>query len=198
MRSLPRSLDNTCGRILSGIGEEHRELAITALRWLAVSEQPLQVNEPAEAAIIQLTLVILNDHDRLTDFRGILQVLSSLVITWKETQPFKSPFGKPLGEGNASVDRAIQGEHASTILEDEPHQYRTGDTRPTFEVVRLDHMSVKEYQNSSRIPAGSAAMFVVNETLARDFTIQTCFQYIKYYNPMGLRYILINLGSLSI
>jgi hypothetical protein len=169
LRSLPRSLDNTCSRILSGIGEEHRELAITALRWLVVSKRPLMFNELAEAAMIQLTLAILNDDDRLTDLRGILQVLSTLVVTWKETQPFKSPFKKPLGEGTASVDRAIQGEHASTILEDKPHQYQTGDTRPTFEMVRLDHMSVKEYLNSSRIPASSVAMFVVNEILARGF-----------------------------
>jgi hypothetical protein len=57
----------------------HRE-AIAALQWLAFSEQPLSIEELAEAAVINLKAdPPFAPEERLSDPRDILQILSSLV-----------------------------------------------------------------------------------------------------------------------
>jgi hypothetical protein len=83
LETLPRTLDETYERILKGISEEDSPIAARGLRWLVFSKRPLQVEELAEAAILNPDAECLLDiGDRFDDPRDILHVLSSLVTTY--------------------------------------------------------------------------------------------------------------------
>lgn len=85
MKSLPKDLDETYARILLGIDDSYRQLAFTALQWLAFSEVPLKTEELAEAAIINPQAeVSLDLEDRFQDSDDILTILSSLVTVSTE------------------------------------------------------------------------------------------------------------------
>ena len=78
--SLPKSLDETYTRLLLKIDSEYRREAYVALQWLAFSFRPLQVEEIAEAVMIQPGRFSLRAEERLRDPRDILEICSSLVV----------------------------------------------------------------------------------------------------------------------
>jgi hypothetical protein len=56
LKSLPKTLDETYKRILSAINEEHRVIAVAALRWLCFSKRTLTIEELAEATVFSATV----------------------------------------------------------------------------------------------------------------------------------------------
>ena len=89
LKQLPRTLDETYDRILLRIPEEDRQMARSALLWLAFSERPLYLDEVAEAAILSPGFCTLNPEDRLFDSHDIIDMCSGLVtsvpgIKWEE------------------------------------------------------------------------------------------------------------------
>ena len=80
LKNLPKTLDDTYARILTNIDEDYEQEARRALLWLAFSERPLDIDEVAEAAVV-------NPHsdrpfdpeERLRDSHAVLEILTSLV-----------------------------------------------------------------------------------------------------------------------
>jgi hypothetical protein len=86
LATLPRTLDQTYDRILTGIGEEYSEYAMRILQWLTFSARPLSVEEVAEVVAIDVTRDPAFDRDEvLEDQLEVLDICSSLVtITTNE------------------------------------------------------------------------------------------------------------------
>jgi hypothetical protein len=86
LATLPRTLDQTYDRILTGIGEEYAEYAMRILQWLTFSARPLSVEEVAEVVAIDVTRDPAFDRDEvLEDPLEVLDICSSLVtITTNE------------------------------------------------------------------------------------------------------------------
>ena len=75
--SLPATIDETYNRLLRQLDGSQQE-AIAALQWLAFSRHPLQVEELAEACIIEPeTEPQVDDKERFPP-REILEISSSL------------------------------------------------------------------------------------------------------------------------
>jgi hypothetical protein len=97
LKSLPKTLDDTYARILSGINDKYHQKAIAALQWLAFSERPLLIEELAEAVVINPRAdPPFDPEDRLDDPHYILQILSSLVVL--STTDWLKPKGKAIEE----------------------------------------------------------------------------------------------------
>ena len=74
--SLPKTLDETYERVLTGIDDSDRELAIVAFQWLAFSARPLRLDELAEALAVRPGST---QMDNLFTPQDILTICSSLV-----------------------------------------------------------------------------------------------------------------------
>lgn len=80
--SLPRTLDETYERILTGIRPESQQEAIAALTWLVYSKRPMSVSELAEASVIDIastTIQPFEIDERLFNPKSILEILSGLI-----------------------------------------------------------------------------------------------------------------------
>lgn len=85
LKSLPKDLDETYARILLSIDDSYRQVAFTALQWLAFSARSLRIEELAEAVIINPQAEVpLDLEDRFHDPHAILVILSSLVTASSE------------------------------------------------------------------------------------------------------------------
>jgi hypothetical protein len=117
LATLPRTLDQTYNRILSGINEEHSEYAIRILQWLTFSARPLSVKEVAEVVAINVTRDPAFDRDEaLEDPLEALNICSSLVtITTIEAEGIFRPAQQIISLAHYSVqeylvsDRIKQG-----------------------------------------------------------------------------------------
>lgn len=87
LKTLPKTLDETYQRILEGIDEKDRQLTPSALQWLVYFDQPLSVEQLAEAAILKPDVdppFIVSD--RFENPQDVLQVLSSLVTIYVDEE----------------------------------------------------------------------------------------------------------------
>ncbi|KAL9116967.1 MAG: hypothetical protein Q9187_006501, partial [Circinaria calcarea] len=89
LQTLPKTLDETYGRILLNMPEDYRTLAFTALQWLAFSERPLRLEEVAEVVAVKPGCSIFQEIDRLFDPWEILTVCSSLVVFSETTKEMR-------------------------------------------------------------------------------------------------------------
>ncbi|KAJ5503731.1 hypothetical protein N7463_006605 [Penicillium fimorum] len=81
LQCLPQTLDEIYERILCGIDEESRSIALTALQFLTISSRPVDLDELSEMVAIKPGVSVLVEIDRLFDPADILGVCSSLVTT---------------------------------------------------------------------------------------------------------------------
>ncbi|KAI4125302.1 MAG: hypothetical protein LQ347_005424 [Umbilicaria vellea] len=81
LKQLPKTLDETYDRILLNIAEEDKQMARSALLWLAFSERPLYLDEVAEAAILSPECCTLDPGDRLLDPHDIIDICSGLITS---------------------------------------------------------------------------------------------------------------------
>ena len=80
LESLPETLHKTYDRILRNIDAQDQEKARHALIWLAFSKRPLEIEEVANAAVLDPQAITTFDPDeRLFDPNSILEILGSLV-----------------------------------------------------------------------------------------------------------------------
>lgn len=87
LKSLPRGLDATYGRILERIIEDcSRDDAFSALQWLAYAVRPLRIEEVAETIAIRPGASSLDEDDKLFEPEAILGTCSSLVTMFRETR----------------------------------------------------------------------------------------------------------------
>jgi hypothetical protein len=80
LRSLPKTLEETYGRILAGIDENYRDYAIRILQFLAYSEQPLAIEEAVDALAVDPSGETPFDPElRMPQPQDIMKKCSSLV-----------------------------------------------------------------------------------------------------------------------
>ena len=161
LQSLPKTLDETYDRILLNIKEENYHEALSALTWLLFSNEPLQIEEIAEAMVIDVSAdPPFDPHERLFNPESVLTLLSSLVsVTRTGTTSFLDP-------ENGIFDK-VQG---------------------TVKTIHLAHFSVKEYLTSSRIKNGSASRFFIEASMANQMILHSCLCYIDHSrSSMGTR-----------
>jgi ankyrin repeat domain-containing protein 50 len=152
LKSLPSTLDDTYTRLFLEIDEAYRNDAKNALLWLAFSERSLQINELAEATVLNPESDLpLDLQERFLDPQCVIQILSSLVTV--------------------SSDR-----EQDPILD-----MRNTNTVGLFDMVTLAHFSVKEYLISERIQNSQAQCFAVSKSAAHCFIAKCCILYILQY-----------------
>ncbi|RMY35726.1 hypothetical protein D0866_04409 [Hortaea werneckii] len=80
LEDFPRTLGETYGRMLSDIGENYQQEALTLLQWLAYAKSPPTLGELAEAASINPDEQDCVDADNRGGIEEILNPLSALVV----------------------------------------------------------------------------------------------------------------------
>lgn len=82
LASLPKTLDETYERILTGIMVENETEALRLLQWLTYSNRPLRIEEVAEALAMDDLLVrpYLNHENRLVDPHDTLTICPDLIV----------------------------------------------------------------------------------------------------------------------
>ncbi|MCJ1347463.1 hypothetical protein MMC31_005688 [Peltigera leucophlebia] len=85
LESLPETLHKTYNRILQNIDAQNREMACHALTWFASSKRPLEIEDVANAAVLDPEANTAFEPDkRLFDPNSILEILGSLVTPSSE------------------------------------------------------------------------------------------------------------------
>lgn len=82
LASLPKTLDETYERILTGIVVENETEALRLLQWVTYSNRPLRIEEVAEALAMDDLLVrpYLNHENRLVDPHDTLTICPDLIV----------------------------------------------------------------------------------------------------------------------
>jgi len=83
LRDLPRGLDATYNRMLDRVDPEYEKQVASVLKWLAFSVRPLQLEELAEAFIMDLDTerpITFDESERLFTAEDVLTYLPGLVV----------------------------------------------------------------------------------------------------------------------
>ncbi|RMX74849.1 hypothetical protein D0869_12191 [Hortaea werneckii] len=176
LRSLPKTLDETYERILCAVEERYRPEALTLLRWITYSRTPLTLGELAEAAIIDPSGEGTVDIDNRGDIEDSVDILSGLVLIYKEILTSKEHHGFGFYDHySIDVGQDLSSEPLlETAIEDL--------TLNPKSKVRLAHFSVKEYLESKRILDGTAKDFHLDAAKEHRILAQSCVTYIIHYN----------------
>jgi hypothetical protein len=199
---LPETLDETYERMLLDIDEEYHEVAIIALRWLALAERPLSLLELEEACITSHEQKPYVDEENRAEPGSIIHILSSLVLVPEDFYDwFDSLDDAPDGE-LASPEPASKSSHDDYKNSDSYKEwYRYGRIsyppwdspasspsihietpkeryqRLTSQKVRLAHFSIQEYLCSDRITHGKASLFAIKPARDHRRLSQDCIAY---------------------
>ncbi|KAI6805580.1 hypothetical protein KC332_g6212 [Hortaea werneckii] len=177
LRTLPKTLDETYDRILCAIEERYWQEALTLLRWITYSKEPLTLRELAEAAIIDPSGEGTVDVDNQGDIEGPVNILSSLILTYEEENGY-FPVGEYLG-AKESQDVSLNNVSICSDSTDSGHALsETGFNSK----VRLAHFSVKEYLESKRILKSTAKAFHMDRAREHRFLAQSCITYLMHYS----------------
>ena len=181
LESLPDTLDETYMRILRNIHKEYQQEVRRALLWLAFSKKPLQVQEVAEAAVIDPQLPAFDPEDRLCDPpNDILEILGSLVTVSAKAVSGDSP------DGESDWD-----DYSTSDLDNPTYQSSRNPNHASDDLsareIKLAHFSVKEYLVSQRIRDSEASNFGFTDVPANQFMAESCLLYIYHYDASGLK-----------
>lgn len=157
LETLPRTLDETYEQILLRIDESHRENALRILQWLSFSARPVSVQEAAEVLAVDIGDYPHFDHDqKLFDPLDVL-LLCSTLITKEQPSTF----------------------NMFEIMSSTYNEYSFNHPKDTW-VIRLAHLSVKDYLVSTRIRSSKASCFATDMKLANSMIAQTCITYLLH------------------
>ena len=148
LSSLPRSLDETCERMLCDI--EYPEDARRILTLLCFASRPLSVQELIDGVAVEITSSEgLNRKRRLQDSIAIRDICGSLIDFSLDAIP---------------PTRYLHRELTTTV-----------ELTPT---VRIAHFSVQEYLESDRIRHQKAGIFSLRSAMAHDEIAHICLVYL--------------------
>jgi hypothetical protein len=83
LKELPKTLDETYDRILTGISSQDHDDVYSVIQMLAVSQRPLTIDEVAEALTIDYENETFDrEEGGFMNKYDILKMCSSLVILW--------------------------------------------------------------------------------------------------------------------
>jgi ankyrin repeat domain-containing protein 50 len=82
LADLPKGLDATYDRMLQGIHPSHQKRVASTLKWLAFSFRPLNLNEVAEAFVLDHERPVpIDESEKLFEPEDVLKYLQGLIIT---------------------------------------------------------------------------------------------------------------------
>ncbi|GIZ48213.1 hypothetical protein CKM354_001128200 [Cercospora kikuchii] len=163
---LPPTLDATYERILVGISDEMRDVAVKLLRWLAYAQYPLSLYE-----LVDATTIVLSDEeyveveerpgedDLLAVLSGLVTVIDSEDVKSQSITNSHHPFPEM---GNTEYSKCQQVEKNTRI--------------------RLAHFTVKEYLESKRIVQSSAKGFHFESAKEQETLAKSCLVYLEHYS----------------
>jgi hypothetical protein len=163
LKTLPETLEETYDQILLRVEESHLQSTLKVLQWLAFAAMPVTIEAAAEVLAVDLGMEPCYDPDsRLFNPRDVMILCSSLVtrvtISVKDVRETLWTRNDPYLE---MYDRLE--------MEDFKH-----------EIIRLAHLSVKDYLVSDRITFSKAHQFAIDARLANTFIAQTCLVYLLH------------------
>lgn len=150
--TLPKTLEDTYEQILLRINEDHRGSALKILQWLCFAARPVTIQEAAEVLAVDLDGPCYDPELKPLDPRDILFLCSTLVTS------------------------------ATFSAADEPEILPTYDeydfVYDESQVIRLAHLSVKDYLLSGRIKSTKVSFFAVEPRLTNLLITQSCLVYL--------------------
>jgi ankyrin repeat protein len=168
LKRMPETLDQTYDRILQAVPGLHQPFVQSALHWLAFATRPLQLQELAEASVVDPDGETFNaDHSRLFDENLILELCGPLVTS-------------STVEYNRSSTDWLTDKISAEVGQASPALF--GGARTEFSVVSLSHFSVKEYIASPRLQKGALSSYHASRRLANSFLAKSCLIYLLNFN----------------
>ena len=191
IEQLPKTLDEFYNRILLDIEEPDQEHARLALRWLAFAARPISLKELAEAVIIRCNdEPYVNDEDRFLDYKDILEILPSGLVSKVAVLRGSSEdyFEYDLDSDSEYANSEAEEENKDVDEHEQRHQQRNDSFKDKPEVqnegkakdiksrllVQFAHFSVKEYLISDR----SGLKYHIDEISANKVIAESCFAYL--------------------
>ena len=117
LSSLPRTLDDTYGRILNEIPEEYTDYAIRMLQWLTHSLEPIHLDELAEVVATKVDgKPWYNQCARFPDPHDLLLICSSLVTIETSSRKGTKSSLPLVGLAHFSVKEYLVSERIRTQL----------------------------------------------------------------------------------
>ncbi|KAI7343490.1 hypothetical protein KC354_g15620 [Hortaea werneckii] len=176
LQSLPTTLDGTYERILYAIGKRYQQEALTLLRWITYSKEPLTLRELAESSIIDPSGEGIVDTDNRGDIEDSVDILSGLILIYEEHDGHGTDNSHNVNDGANLSSNPLPRQFDDTAIES-----CTVKLNPKSKV-RLAHFSVKEYLESKRILDGTAKDFHLDAAREHRFLAQSCVTYIIHYS----------------
>ncbi|KAF7969249.1 hypothetical protein HWV62_27901 [Athelia sp. TMB] len=155
LQALPKDLQSTYERLFSK--SDSPEDLRTFLQWAALSARPITLDELAEAIVVNFQSEDSPCYDadcRYMDPRDALTVCSGFVTEYRGT----------IAPLNSACSMTNLGENSG--------------------VVKLAHMSVKDYLFSERITKGPACYFSLNAKVAHSVIAETCLAYLLHFGTL--------------
>ena len=148
--------------MLQSIDEDSRDIAISALQWLAFASRPLSINELAEAVIINPRDSLPFDvENRFEEPMELARILSGLVAIYYT---------------------GCKGYESSVSALDHCNNFGFQFTTCQHNTARvtLSHFSIKEYLSSERLPQ-SVRHFGVTASSTHKLLAESCIKYFACY-----------------
>ncbi|KAE9371550.1 hypothetical protein N431DRAFT_484077 [Stipitochalara longipes BDJ] len=156
LETLPKTLDGTYDQILLRIDDSHRKSALRILQWVSFAVRPVSIEEAAEVLAVDIGDDPHYDSgQKLLDPLDVLLLCSTLVT--KEQPSTSNRF------------------EVMPTCTDYDFHHRKGTW-----VIRLAHLSVKDYLVSDRIKSSKASLFATDQRLANSMIAQTCVAYLLH------------------
>ncbi|KZP12272.1 hypothetical protein FIBSPDRAFT_836445 [Athelia psychrophila] len=148
LRNLPKDLEGMYERAL--LNSPHHQDLKQCLMWLAFSSYPLRPEELADVVTVDLSAHGLPSYDPDLRYFGTADMLITCSGFVTETDAA----AKSLCRAHSKVPQR------------------------RIKVIKLAHMSVKDYLVSDRIKAGAASYFSLNAMLSHSLITKTCMAYV--------------------
>jgi hypothetical protein len=157
LKALPKTLDETYDQILLRIDDSYRDKAFRVLQFLAFAACPVIFAEAAEILTIDLDRECY-DPDRKLLNPGDLMLLCSTLVT------------------RALISEA---DFKDVMTRTVYYEYRVIFTADCW-MIRLAHLSVKDYLLSDRIKSSRLSYFALETKMANRLIAQVCVTYLMH------------------
>jgi hypothetical protein len=165
LKRMPETLGQTYDRILQTVPSLHQPFVRSALCWLAFSVRLLNLQELAEAAVIDPKSGRFNAENRLVSEDLILQLCGSLLSVSVKEYAY-----------------GADGWLSEKIVREFGWSYLYSGRTQTFSLVSLSHYSVEEYIASERLRNGVLSSYYASGNLANTFLAECCLLYLLEFN----------------
>jgi hypothetical protein len=177
LKALPKTLYETYDQILLRIDDAHRQKSRKVLEFLAFAARPVTFAEAAEVLAFDLDQEPFYSADRKLLNSGDLMLLCSTLVTrspssdavYEQVEEPPSP-GK---HHSQFVDEYIQG-----VNYNEYNTYNLVNVvyKDSW-IIRLAHLSVKDYLLSDQIKSSRLSYFSIDTRLSNNLIAQLCIVY---------------------